>query len=85
MNTCKRLNLIEKSWFKLAKHFTLLLSDRDTKELMAIQKLIEEWKTAIEETRVEVVSKENRLKIELANCKSDLDSLRSLFLDIVKL
>lgn len=77
--------MIEKSWFKLAKHFTLLLSDRDTKELMAIQKLIEEWKTAIEETRVEVLSKENRLKIELTNCKSDLESLRTLFLDIVKL
>lgn len=30
LNTAKRLQVLEKSWVKLASHFTILLSDRDT-------------------------------------------------------
>lgn len=37
LNTAKRLQLSEKGWVKMATHFTVLLSDRDTDLLTKIQ------------------------------------------------
>lgn len=85
LNTCKRLNLTEKSWFKLAKHFSLMLSDRDTKDLMVIQKIIEEWKATIGETRVQVSEKEARMSRALEAAKADLAKLKNNLFEIFKM
>jgi len=58
------LNLAEKSWSKLARHFTLLISDRDTKDLCKIQNYTENWKENLNDIRYligenEKVSKKN--------------------------
>lgn len=85
LNTCKRLNLAEKSWFKLAKHFALMLTDRDTKDLIAIQKMTEEWKLTIEEIRKEIEDKEKVFLKGLDDCKNDLNKLRDLFYEMAPL
>ena len=37
LNTAKRLHVSEKGWVKLANHFTILLSDKDTEILTKLQ------------------------------------------------
>lgn len=37
LNTAKRLHVAEKAWAKLANHFTILLSDKDTEMLTKLQ------------------------------------------------
>ena len=37
LNTAKRLHIAEKAWAKLANHFTILLSDKDTEVLTELQ------------------------------------------------
>lgn len=37
LTTAKRLHLSEKAWSKLANHFSVLLSDKDTEQLTALQ------------------------------------------------
>jgi len=37
LTTAKRLHVSEKAWAKLAHHFTILLSDKDTDLLTKIQ------------------------------------------------
>ena len=41
LSTAKRLHVSEKSWSKLANHFTIVLSDRDTEQLSQLQHLVE--------------------------------------------
>ena len=37
LSTARRLQICEKSWSKLANHFTIVLSDRDTVQLSELQ------------------------------------------------
>lgn len=78
LNTAKRLNIAEKSWAKLAKHFSILLSDHDTKDLIETQKLIESWKNTIEEIRTEVCSNELLVKKTIEKTRLDLVELKNL-------
>ncbi len=74
--TAQRLNVAEKSWAKLAKHFALLISDKDTKDLNEIQKHTDNWKDAIEELRFDIVCKENQTRNVLEQTRIDLDKLK---------
>lgn len=66
--TAKRLHVSEKSWAKLANHFTILLSDRDTDLLTQVQGHVERWRDAIEDFNIALRQREEEMK----------DSLRSL-------
>jgi hypothetical protein len=74
--TAQRLNVAEKSWAKLAKHFALLISEKDTKDLNEIQKHTDNWKDAIEELRFDIVCKENQTRNVLEQTRIDLDKLK---------
>ena len=79
MNTSKRLNLAEKSWSKQALHFALLLSETDTKVLIELQKLIENWKDILLEVRQEITAKEIKMKKTLDGLKNEVTHLRHIF------
>ena len=46
--TAKRLHISEKSWSKLASHFAILLSDKDTDDLAQLQLIVEQWRDKTE-------------------------------------
>ncbi len=77
MATAKRLNLAEKSWTKLAKHFSIQISDRDTKDLIEIQKFTESWKQQMDEIRIDISQKEKQARQSLQHIRLDLDKIKS--------
>jgi hypothetical protein len=58
INTARRLNLAERSWSKLARHFAILVGDRDTKTLAEMQGFAEHWREIIKEYRDDVMCRE---------------------------
>lgn len=76
MNTVRRLNLSESSWFKLATHFSIFLSDKDTKELNNVQSLAEDWKNSLESIRFAVNENESSLGQNLRQIISLLESFK---------
>ncbi len=81
--TAKRLNLSEKSWSKLAKHFSLFIGDYDTKDLVRIQNLMNSWKNSIDEIRENIISNENDTLNNLRLIKADIDKLKSLIVPVI--
>lgn len=76
--TAQRLNVAEKSWSKQAKHFALLISDKDTKELNEIQKHTDSWKESIEQLRFDITLKENNTRNILEQTRLDIDKLKCI-------
>ncbi len=74
--TAKRLNLAEKSWSKLAKHFSLLISDRDTKDLCEIQNYTESWKENLNNIRNSSRENEKISKKNIEILQNDIKKLR---------
>jgi hypothetical protein len=80
LNTSKRLNLAEQTWSKLAKHFSILLSDVDTKDLTQMNSLIETWKTNITDTQTDIKEKEKNVQLSLRKLHSDITDFRRFFM-----
>lgn len=76
LSTAKRMNMSGKSWFKLAKHFAILQSDKDTKDVIEIQKLVENWKAILDEVKNEIVEKEVALRKSIEKTRNDLIDLK---------
>ncbi|KAL8625878.1 hypothetical protein ACOMHN_012470 [Nucella lapillus] len=72
LTTAKRLHVSEKAWTKLANHFTILLSDRDTDLLTQIQGHVDKWRDGIEDFNMALRQREKEMK----------DSLKSLRLHV---
>ena len=51
LNTAKRLHVAEKAWAKLANHFTILLSDKDTEMLTSLQVCMHNFDSANRATK----------------------------------
>ncbi len=77
LNNTKRLNMTESSWFKLAMHFSIFLADKDTKELETVQRLADDWRTAINEVRVDVKMSEKSLESTFKHVQTILNDLKS--------
>lgn len=77
LNTAKRLNLAEQSWFKLATHFSIFLSDKDTRELSKVQSLVDSWKETLNEIRADVFKSEGQLTRSLTTIGSNFGQLKS--------
>ncbi|XP_071947240.1 axonemal dynein light chain domain-containing protein 1-like isoform X2 [Antedon mediterranea] len=65
ISTARRLNISEKSWSKLAKHFTVVLSDRDTDQLSQLQVLIENHRKLTTEFNSSLLSEEEKTRERL--------------------
>lgn len=74
--TAQRLNVSEKSWAKLARHFALLISDKDNKELNEIQKFADSWKDSIEELKLSITFKESQTRNLLEQTRLEIDRLK---------
>lgn len=69
LTTAKRLHVSEKGWAKLANHFTILLSDRDTDLLTKIQGHVEMWRDQIEDFNFALRQREEEMKESLKGNK----------------
>ncbi|XP_076455039.1 axonemal dynein light chain domain-containing protein 1-like isoform X2 [Babylonia areolata] len=73
LTTAKRLHVSEKAWAKLANHFTILLSDRDTDLLTQIQGHVEKWRDGIEDFNIALRQREEEMKEELRGLKGGVE------------
>ena len=47
LQTLRRLQLGEKLWTQLARHFTIVLSRRDTQQLGEVNRYVREWREGV--------------------------------------
>jgi hypothetical protein len=79
LNTSKRLNIAEKSWYKSAHHFAVFLSDRDTKAIADIQKNAEAWREIIQEYNSDLFNQEDETKKNFQRILSGLQQTKNFF------
>ncbi|ESP04990.1 hypothetical protein LOTGIDRAFT_109702, partial [Lottia gigantea] len=73
LTTAKRLHVSEKAWAKLAHHFTILLSDKDTELLTIIQTHVEDWRDLIEDFNLALKQREGDMKDNLSSIKTGIE------------
>lgn len=83
LETAKRVNLSEKSWSKLAKHFALYICDQDTQDLVRIQKLTDTWKNSMDDIRENISKNEKDSVANLSLIREDVDKLRGLIVPVI--
>ncbi|KAK7095467.1 axonemal dynein light chain domain-containing protein 1-like [Littorina saxatilis] len=69
LTTAKRLHISEKAWAKLANHFTILLSDRDTDLLTQVQNHVERWRDGIDDFNIALRQREEEMKDALKSMR----------------
>lgn len=72
MVTARRAYIAEKSWSKLAHHFTVLLSDKDTEVLTRLQEHMEKWRDLIETFHISVKQIEDEVEDTLKNVRGSI-------------
>lgn len=73
LTTAKRLHVSEKAWVKLASHFTILLSDRDTQVLTNLQGHVERWRDLVEEFKTVQNQREVEMKNNIKSIRGSVD------------
>lgn len=73
VTTAKRLHVSEKAWAKLAQHFTILLSDKDTDLLTKIQIHAERWRDMVEEFNITLKHREEDMHQQLKQLSPGID------------
>ncbi|XP_012942468.1 axonemal dynein light chain domain-containing protein 1 isoform X2 [Aplysia californica] len=79
LSTAKRLQLSEKGWVKMANHFTILLSDRDTDLLTKIQGFVENWRDLIEDFNIALKQREDEMRESLRGIRSGVEEFLKTF------
>ncbi|KAM7055143.1 axonemal dynein light chain domain-containing protein 1 isoform 5-T8 [Molossus nigricans] len=77
----KRLYLNEKGWSRYAKHFIILLSNKDTSDLAMLQKLTHKWTDLVSKFRHEVEGNEESTRKKLQIVKDGLMKWQQFFRD----
>lgn len=72
LTTAKKLHVSEKSWAKLATHFTILLSDKDTELLTNLQTHVEKWRDLVEEFNIILKTREEEMKVNISSLKGSI-------------
>ena len=70
--------MAEKSWSKLARHFTILLSDKDTKIIADIQQYGEKWREIVHEYRNDLYKREDESRKNIQRVQSGIQQIRNL-------
>nr|CAB3224803.1 axonemal dynein light chain domain-containing protein 1-like [Phallusia mammillata] len=81
LNTAKRLHVSEKAWSKLANHFTVLLSDRDSENLAQMQKHVSTWRELIFHFNQTLESADKKTTNTLTKVKEGLERWTDVFDD----
>ena len=60
-------------WAKLAKHFTLMLADCDTKQLLGVQENVDRWNDQLQAVDTLLKQREEQLKCELSGIVDEME------------
>ena len=79
LRTVWRQQVCERSWHSLAQHFAILLSDRDSEQLLGVQEHVLAWKEAVTEFTESQQSLETQLHTEVRswNASRSTDNMGS--------
>ena len=72
LNTAKRLHVSEKSWAKLANHFTILLSSNDADTLTRLQAFVDSWRDLMDEFNMRMYQREMEMIKTLNSVKNGI-------------
>ena len=72
LNTARRLHVCEKAWAKLANHFTILLSDKDTEMITLLQGHVDHWRDLVDEFNLNMKQREDEMRATLHEIQSDI-------------
>lgn len=70
--TARRAYIAEKAWSKLAHHFTVLLSDKDTEMLTQLQEHMERWRDLMETFHIRMKEIEDEVEEALKKVKQNI-------------
>ncbi|XP_064415612.1 axonemal dynein light chain domain-containing protein 1 [Latimeria chalumnae] len=81
LQLAKRLHVTEKSWVKLTHHFTILLSSKDTSEIVDMQEASEKWRELMGKFAQEVHQAEDSIKEKLKTIITGFSKWKKCFQD----
>lgn len=73
LNVSSQLHLHGKTWAKLAKHFTAMLADRDTRQLLTLQEHVDRWNDLLQVVDTTMQQREDLLRTELRSLADDME------------
>ena len=76
LNTAKRLHVSEKAWAKLANHFTVLLSDRDTEVLIKLQSYADTFHDILDTFSQNAMQHERSVREKLTNVMGEMHGVK---------
>ncbi|KAI0239999.1 Axonemal dynein light chain domain-containing protein 1 [Lamellibrachia satsuma] len=76
LNTAKRLHVSEKAWAKLANHFTVLLSDRDTEVLIKLQSYTDTFRDILDTFSQKAMQHERSVREKLTNVMGEMHGVK---------
>ena len=76
LNTAKRIHVSEKAWAKLANHFTVLLSDRDTEVLIRLQGYADTFRDVLDSFSQKTVQRERNIREKLLNVMGEMQAMK---------
>ncbi|XP_014661492.1 PREDICTED: axonemal dynein light chain domain-containing protein 1-like isoform X2 [Priapulus caudatus] len=79
LNTVKRLHVAQLSWAKLAKHFVILLTEKDTEHLGKMQEHMGVWKELIQKCSSQIAQQEICFKMGMVTIENVLTDLIATF------
>ncbi|XP_075254289.1 axonemal dynein light chain domain-containing protein 1-like isoform X2 [Convolutriloba macropyga] len=72
LNTAKRLHMAEKTWAKLASHYSLFLADRDCELMANLQSHADKWREIISEMNYKIAAGDKSSKVKLMALKDEM-------------
>jgi len=72
LKTALRLHLHEKAWYKLASHFTIVLSDIDSKHLQQLTSCIQRWQDITQKINSKLLAYEKEAHRRLTNIQNQI-------------
>ncbi|KAL5011861.1 hypothetical protein ScPMuIL_010412 [Solemya velum] len=82
ISNAKRLQVSEKSWTELARHFTTILCDKDSKLLENIQEHVQTWCRLVKELNIEIQHREEDMQIHLKPLSAEFGHWMKIIRDI---
>ena len=76
LNTAKRIHVSEKAWAKLANHFTVLLSDRDTEVLIKLQGHADTFRDVLDSFSQKTLGHERNIREKLLNVMGEMQAMK---------
>ncbi|XP_032220070.1 axonemal dynein light chain domain-containing protein 1 [Nematostella vectensis] len=83
LNTAKKLHLCEKAWAKLARHFAIFLSEKDSIQLESLTAHVQQWREMADKFNKQIESTEDKMRTKLNRLVKQFERWKKEFDKIV--